>query len=79
MYINKMLKMLHCHGDVDGNVDCSHYSSFVTGHCSILAILLMLIYFLVTAVGFKPSGSCKYTFAHKQYTKQPMKQNTTYT
>jgi len=28
-----------------------------------------LIY-LLTAIGFKPGGSCKYTFTHKQYTKQ---------
>jgi len=25
---------------------------------------------LLTAIGFKPGGSCKYTFTHKQYTKQ---------
>jgi len=27
-------------------------------------------YILLTAVGSKPDGSCKYTFTHKQYTKQ---------
>jgi hypothetical protein len=27
-------------------------------------------YILLTAVWFKPGGSCKYTFTHKQYTKQ---------
>jgi hypothetical protein len=25
---------------------------------------------LLTAIGFKPGGSCKYTFTHKQYTQQ---------
>jgi len=25
---------------------------------------------LLTAIDFKPGGSCKYIFAHKQYTKQ---------
>ena len=27
-------------------------------------------YILLTAIGFKPGGSCKYTFTHKRYTKQ---------
>ena len=66
MGINKMLKMLQCPGDVDGYVDYSQYSCFVSlGHCSILTILpiLILVYFLLTAVGFKPAGSCKYTLS----------------
>jgi len=32
-------------------------------------VKLILIYFL-NEVGFKPGGSCKYRFTHKQYTKQ---------